>query len=124
MERTREAASGDETDALVNARCIVSEVLKNVLGNRSKRSSAGYQGRLGGREAWKGRMQREWRKRKFGVDAQDRAEKNSPGSNGLARAPCPLSPVGASATRITWEFVSGTIGTPHPRFKKGHPFAG
>ena len=41
--------------------------------------------------------------------------------NALARAPSPLSPACASADRITWEFVSGTIGTPHARLKKGQP---
>jgi hypothetical protein len=117
VDRTREAASGEETDALVNARCIVSEVLKSVLKNRSSGRSAGYQRRLGG-----------------GAEGED-AENGGGGSsasmlkfepkkipqvpNALARAPCPLSPVCASANWITCELVSGTIGTPHPRLKKG-----
>jgi hypothetical protein len=33
VDRTRAAASGEETDALVNARCIVACVLKGIQGN-------------------------------------------------------------------------------------------
>jgi hypothetical protein len=75
----REAASGDETDALVRARCIVSDVcgvLKRVKRIGDRRSSGGYHSRLG--EVWVRKLRREWRKKKSGVDARDRAEKNSP----------------------------------------------